>query len=88
MHAVPDWIKQILAYVFGGKPSKMLVAPSLFAHLKRRGMPVWFLGVNDEVTATLAVNVGATAVLTDRIHWLTNILHINKDTHKFDEIPH
>lgn len=48
----------------------MLVLPKLFAHLRRRGIPVWFMGVNDEHDYKLALEAGATGVLTDRIDWL------------------
>jgi hypothetical protein len=34
--------------VLGGKPPKALIPPGLFAHLRKRGIPVFFLGVNDE----------------------------------------
>ena len=47
-----------------------MVAPKLFAHLRSRGIHVWFLGVNTEEDLQLAVQSGATAVLTDRIRWL------------------
>lgn len=52
-----------------------MLAPALFAHLRRRGIQVWFLGVNTEHDLKLAVNSGATAVLTDRIHWLKQTMN-------------
>lgn len=61
---------KILAFLFQGKPPYAMVTPALFAHLRCRGIHVWFLGVNSERDLQLAVRTGATAVLTDRIHWL------------------
>lgn len=34
--------------VLGGKPPRALIPPGLFEHLRRRDIPVFFLGVNDE----------------------------------------
>ncbi|KAJ1410509.1 PLC-like phosphodiesterase [Ochromonadaceae sp. CCMP2298] len=67
---LPDLAHQILAFLFRGKPPSAMVAPALFAHLRRRGIPVWFLGVNETSDLQLAVSAGATGVLTDRIAWL------------------
>ena len=35
-----------------------MMAPSLFSHLRARGIPVWFLGVNNEADLHLAVEAG------------------------------
>jgi glycerophosphoryl diester phosphodiesterase len=59
-----------------------MVAPKLFAHLRLRGVQVWFLGVDTEQDLHLAVRTGATAVLTDRIHWLTRTMKENNWTFK------
>eukprot|EP00602_Paraphysomonas_sp_CaronLab_P006862 CAMPEP_0185022208 /NCGR_PEP_ID=MMETSP1103-20130426/4938_1 /TAXON_ID=36769 /ORGANISM="Paraphysomonas bandaiensis, Strain Caron Lab Isolate" /LENGTH=313 /DNA_ID=CAMNT_0027554179 /DNA_START=35 /DNA_END=973 /DNA_ORIENTATION=+ len=67
--SVPDWIKVILSYVFAGVPPKIMLAPGLFTHLRKRGVPVWFLGVNHEEHVEMARTYGATAVLTDRVDW-------------------
>lgn len=34
--------------VFGGKPPRAMIPSGLFDHMRRRGMPVFFLGVNDD----------------------------------------
>ena len=47
-----------------------MLSQSLFGHLRRRGVPVVFLGVNSEADIALAHMYGATAVLTDRVEWL------------------
>ena len=54
------------------------MAPSLFTHLRARGIPVWFLGVNNESDLQLAVQAGATAVLTDRVNWAVSHVQTNK----------
>lgn len=70
LQGLPTWAQRLLAFLFQGKPAYPMLAPALFAHLRRRGVHVWFLGVNAEADLELAVKSGATAVLTDRIHWL------------------
>ncbi len=68
--ALPDAACRVLAHVLGGKPPRALIPPGLFAHLRARGVPVLFLGVNDEEDIRIAERAGATAVLTDRPSWL------------------
>jgi len=70
LKALPDWLKQLLAFLFRGRPPKIMIVPSLFTHLRKRGIPVWFLGVNNESDLQLSIESGATAVLTDRFNWL------------------
>eukprot|EP01041_Mallomonas_annulata_P008781 gene8781-18159_t len=67
---LPDWIHRSMAYIFRGRPPLVMVAPKLFAHLRRRGMGVWFLGVDSDEDLQLASRTGATAVLCDRIRWV------------------
>ncbi len=74
---LPDWIKRMLAYCFRGRPPYAMLAPKLFTHLRRRGIPVWFLNVNSEDDLRLAVETGATGVLTDRIEWLNKTMKEN-----------
>jgi len=73
----PVWVKQILASLLKGKPPFIMVAPRLFYHLKKRGIPVWFLGVNDEKDLLLAEKAGATAILTDKINWMKSYIQDN-----------
>lgn len=75
---LPDWFKRILAVLFQGQPPYPMVAPGLFLQLRQRGIPVWVLGVNDERMLMLAVESGATAVLTDRVNWLTATMKAKK----------
>lgn len=74
LEGLPDILKRVLAYFVRGKPSALLLAPGLFAHLRKRGIPVWFLGVLDEGDLRCAVRAGATAVLTDRVNWLSTFV--------------
>ena len=74
LRGLPDWLKRVIAFFFGGKPSRAMLCPALFRHLRRRGVGVWFLGVNSEEDLRVAERTGATGVLTDRIRWLTNTI--------------
>ena len=57
-----------------------MIAPKLFEHLQKRGIPVWFLGVNDDKDIELALKSGATGVLTDRINWLMSELKCRQES--------
>lgn len=76
--ALPDVACHVLAFLLGGKPPRALIPPGLFAHLRARGMPVLFLGVNDEADLQIAQWAGATAVLTDRPSWLSQQIKAGK----------
>jgi glycerophosphoryl diester phosphodiesterase len=71
---LPDWVKRVLALLFHGHPPHIMVCPKLFAHLRRRGIAVWFLNVQDEHELDIAVKAGATGVLTDRVEWLNRTM--------------
>lgn len=73
LKGLPDGFKRILAFLFQGRPPYPMVAPGLFLQLRHRGIPVWFLGVNDEHDLLIAIKSGATGVLTDRVNWLTEL---------------
>lgn len=66
LKGMPDWFHSGLSYLFQGRPPRPMLAPALFSHLRKRGMPVWFLGVNSEEDLKLASDAGATGFLTDR----------------------
>jgi hypothetical protein len=73
----------LLSYMLHGTPPALLLVPTLFAHLRRRGLPVLFLGVNTVEHLKLAEGLGATAVLSDRVHWLQGAMqehHIRLQT--------
>ncbi len=64
----------------------MMVCPGLFTHLRRRGIPTWFLGVNGSADVEVALKAGASGVLTDRISWLKSYLSERKAHFKGLEI--
>jgi len=66
LKSLPDWVCKVLAFFFGGKPPKLLIPKKMMMHLRKRGMPVWFLGVNDEADINVALQAGATGLLTDK----------------------
>jgi glycerophosphoryl diester phosphodiesterase len=78
MKKVPVWLHHLLAKIVAGKPPSILIAPTLFSHLRSRGIPVWVLGVNSVDIFQVAVKSGATAVLTDRPKWLMDQISMNK----------
>lgn len=80
----PGWFKNFLGKVMSGKPPWAMCAPKLFAHLRSRGIPIWFLGVNSEEDVLLAVQAGATGILTDRVNWLA--AHLRESGHVFETI--
>jgi len=84
LKGAPEWLKRILALLFQGKPPYAMIAPRLFSHLRKRGIPIWFLGVNDESDLNIALKSGATGVLTDRINWLSEI--VREKNLKFSQV--
>jgi glycerophosphoryl diester phosphodiesterase len=70
----PGWFKRLLYYILQGKPSGIMLAPTMFTHLRRRGIPVWFLGCQNEEDLKISIKSGATAVLTDRVNWLSSFI--------------
>ena len=71
---VPDFIKRIFAFFLRGQPPYILLCPKLFAHFRRRGIPIWFLNVQNEEELNIAIRAGATTVLTDRVEWLNETM--------------
>jgi len=67
---LPDPFIYFLLYLFGGHPPKALLPRGLFHHLRKRGIPIWLLGVNSDTDIDVAIKAGVTAVLTDKPEWL------------------
>ena len=67
----PDSFIYFMLYLFGGHPPKALLPHGLFQHLRKRGIPIWLLGVNSHSDLEVAVKAGVTAVLTDKPEWLS-----------------
>ena len=70
--AIPDLFCRFLADYLCGDPPSLFLAPKLIAHLRRRGIPIWVLGINSDSALKEAQALGATAVLTDRPAWLVS----------------
>ena len=66
--AAPVWLLERLRPAL--RP--ILAPPSMVAHLRKRGMAVYMLGVNDATALALANRCGVDAVLTDRPRWLAD----------------
>lgn len=75
---LPDVACRILTFFLGGKPPLALIPRGLFTHLRARGIPVFFLGVNDDADIKVAEWAGATACLTDRPTWFNTCLKEGK----------
>ena len=41
LKGAPVWFKRTLAYLFKGRPPQPMMAPGLFNHLRKRGIPTW-----------------------------------------------
>mmetsp|Transcript_67803 Transcript_67803/g.116510 ORF Transcript_67803/g.116510 Transcript_67803/m.116510 type:complete len:142 (+) Transcript_67803:401-826(+) len=78
LKSVPSWLCRGLAAVVGGEPAGFFLCPKLVAHLRARGVPVLLLGGNNDEALKAAVQVGASAVLTDRPTWLTDLARSQK----------
>lgn len=68
--AIPNWVKLIISYAVQGCPPWLLASPSMFRHLQERGVPIWFLGCNEDRHLSAAEELGANAILTDKPRWL------------------
>lgn len=77
-NSLPDVACRILTFFLGGKPPLALIPRGLFTHLRARGIPVFFLGVNDEEDIKVAEWAGATGCLTDRPTWLNKCIKEGK----------
>lgn len=64
--SLPQWAKNLIAYLFQGSPPQLLLLPYLYAMLRKKGVPVFFLGVDSIQFLHTAMRNGASAVLTDK----------------------
>ena len=71
---LPEFIQRFITWILQGQPPKFMIQPLLFLHLRRRGVPVWFMTVNDEESLRLAISAGATGILTDKPGHMINLL--------------
>eukprot|EP00937_MAST-01D_sp_MAST-1D-sp2_P005399 g5399.t1 len=71
----PDWLLRAAVTVAGGDPCKAFLCGALVRHLRdARGVPTWYLGVNDRRQLSAVRGAGASAVLCDRPEWLAGVL--------------
>lgn len=83
MGSLPDILIHALAFILKGKPPYFLQAPSLFTNLRKRGVVVIMMGVNDEEDLKIAIRAGATCILTDSVRKLSKIIkNGNYEFHK------
>lgn len=73
----PEIVQRFVAWLMQGKPPKFLMQPELFTHLRRRGIPTWFMTVNTEVELKMAIEAGATGVLTDKPGFIHDLMEKN-----------
>lgn len=83
LQKAPDLVKRFLAWLLQGRPPKIMLQPMLFTHLRRRGIQTWFMTVNTEEDLRIALEAGATGVLTDRPGFIVDLLHRNNWRFKF-----
>ena len=74
-------LHRILAYLAQGSPPSFFMQPGLFEHLRARGMPILFLGVNNIRQVRISIEMGATAILTDRITFISDYMKNHPDNH-------
>lgn len=79
----PDIVKRFLAWLLQGRPPNIMLQPMLFTHLRRRGIQSWFMTVNTEEELKIALEAGATGVLTDRPGFIVDLLDRNNWRFKF-----
>jgi len=76
--ALPQWGKNILAFLFQGSPPALCMLPNLYSMLRKKGVPVFFLGVDSIPALHNAIVNGASGVLSDK----PNMLCAHIKTHR------
>ena len=66
----PMPVCRLIAWAVGGRPARIFRFSSLNLHLRRRGMPIFLLGINGDSDIPSFALTHATACLTDRPKWL------------------
>ena len=70
---LPASLAKLLERVVGGDPPKAFASAVLVKHLRARGKTVQLLGINSEDKLAVAVQLGVTAILTDRPVWMARM---------------
>ncbi len=73
----PQWVKNVIGWAFAGTPPAMCMLPKLFAVMRKRGVPVYFLGVETAAQVRNAIENGASGFLTDKPNELCRFMKMN-----------
>ena len=61
---------RFVARIILGAVNSLFGSKAVYRYFRGRGVPVLAMGVNDAETFARAVELGATAVLTDDVEWM------------------
>eukprot|EP00298_Acanthocystis_sp_HF-20_P012146 c19739_g1_i1.p1 GENE.c19739_g1_i1~~c19739_g1_i1.p1 ORF type:complete len:266 (-),score=115.18 c19739_g1_i1:35-832(-) len=78
LKSVPKWFCDFLALLIGGDPPKFFISPNLNNHLRKRGIAVWVLGVNNDHAINIGFESNSTGLVSDRPKWLNEKLQSQK----------
>jgi len=74
LKSLPDFACYLIFLIFGGDPPEALMPRKLMHHMRKRGLPVWFLNVNTPGQVDAAIDLGATGFVTDCPELVRNYL--------------
>jgi len=74
MGFMPIYVQRFLLYLLRGTPPIVLFNQGLFTHLRQRGVAIWVMGVDTPENLGKSCETGATAVLTNRPHLMSELL--------------
>ena len=75
---LPDWFKDVLVWLFRGKPTPYIfLKPKLYTLLRKRGIPTYFLGINSMQSLHMAIELGAAGILTDKPNFMCSYMEKN-----------
>jgi len=76
--SLPQWAKNIIAFLFQGSPPALCMLPNLYGMLRKKGVPVYFLGVDSVPALHNAIMNGASGVLTDKPNMLCAHIKVHR----------
>ena len=83
---LPNWSKDVLVWLFRGTPTPhIFLKPKLYALLRRRGIPTYFLGINCVQSLHMAIELGAAGILTDKPNFMC--AYMQKNAIKMSQVP-
>lgn len=74
----PQWLKEMIGYIFQGSPPTMCMLPKLYNLMRKRGTPVYFLGVETQMQIHSAIENGASGFLTDKPNFACKYMRMNR----------